>query len=133
MDLSWVAGIMEGEGSFFLARRQRKARNTYVYPKVSVEMCDEDVIQTIKCVLGSGNVTTSTRNKNRNEGWKISYKLTWEGSSAVKIMELLLPLMHSRRSNKIKEVLRINEDERARAKANFKATRATYIPNHRKV
>lgn len=39
-DLAWVAGILEGEGCFINAEQRGR-----LYPRVIVEMTDEDVVQ----------------------------------------------------------------------------------------
>lgn len=127
-DVAWLAGILEGEGTFFMRSRNRKGKSFYLYPVVSVEMCDEDVLQSIREVVGSGTVYASATNSLRKTGWKVTYKLTWEGGKAIELMTLVLPYMHSRRAAKIREILSTNEVERQRAKDNFISTRPTAFP-----
>ena len=43
-DLMWLAGLLEGEGSFLMARNI-VAGKVYRYPKITVNMTDRDVIE----------------------------------------------------------------------------------------
>ena len=55
VELAWLAGIIEGEGTFVTSRRQAKD-----YPKIAVSMTDEDVIRKFYAITGAGGVYTLT-------------------------------------------------------------------------
>lgn len=46
-DIAWLAGLVEGEGSFFI----HQARGDYYYPTFKIMMTDEDVIMEVQRVL----------------------------------------------------------------------------------
>ena len=53
MELAWLAGLIEGEGTL----RLRASRHGHPYPAVQVGMTDEDVIRRALAVSGVGHVT----------------------------------------------------------------------------
>jgi len=93
LSLYWLAGILEGEGSFMKGPPSRSYS-----PIIHVEMTDEDVVAKIAELLGS----SYRKARNRNPGvWKQSYVLRVNGAKAVEIMKLLYPLMGKRRKTQI--------------------------------
>lgn len=91
-DVLWLAGLLEGEGTFDLHRGK--------YPRVRVAMTDRDVVGRAATLLGA-NVRLSMK--------PAPYKATWHaevsGEKAAEVMLAVLPFMGSRRSGKIAEVL----------------------------
>lgn len=91
-DVVWLAGLLEGEGTFDLHRGK--------YPRVRVAMTDRDVVGRAATLLGA-RVRLSLKPS--------PYKSTWHaevsGAKAVAVMEAVLPFMGSRRSGKIAEIL----------------------------
>ncbi len=94
-DLHWLAGLMEGEGSFM--RGVPSAPNT---PKMVVNMTDEDVIVRIAKMWKSG----VWKLKRRTPRHKQAYSTMATGSRAVAWMRLLRPLMGIRRRSQIDSV-----------------------------
>lgn len=91
IDLGWVAGIIEGEGTFVSSAR----RHGRLYPKIAVQMTDQDVISRLHAVTGIGTVTTLTV---RGLMTKPSY--TWRVSRLVDVVALcgaIRALMGARR------------------------------------
>lgn len=90
-DVVWLAGLLEGEGSFDLQRGK--------YPRVRLSMTDRDVVGRAATLFGSTIRLTL----------KSHDKPTWhaerQGAAAVAIMEAILPWMGARRSRKIAEIL----------------------------
>ncbi len=91
-DVLWLAGLLEGEGTFDLHRDK--------YPRVRVGMTDRDVVGRAATLIGS-RVRLSLK--------PAPYKATWHaevtGEKAVAVMEAVLPFMGSRRSARIAEIL----------------------------
>jgi hypothetical protein len=91
-DVVWLAGLLEGEGSFDLHRGR--------YPRVRVAMCDRDVVGRAATLFGS-----SIRLTLRPAPYKATWHAEVSGRQAVAIMRAILPHMGARRSAKIAEIL----------------------------
>lgn len=91
INLGWLAGILEGEGSFTWG--SKKERNVYGVPCVKVGSTDLDIIERIQSLLG-GNIRIDKRTK---DWYKDQYRLQWQGERAVEIMKLVSPHMGKRR------------------------------------
>jgi hypothetical protein len=103
MDLAWVAGLLEGEGCFYLTTRHNKDGTPRPLLSVICTMTDEDVIRKLHATIGTGGVTTRTP---ENPKWSQSW--TWADSDADRVVPLLRrlqPFMGTRRSSKISEML----------------------------
>jgi hypothetical protein len=111
-DLHWLAGLLEGEGTF-LAGPPSAPRS----PAVQVSMVDRDIIERVGVLLDVA-VTVSP---SRRDGWKDAYCVRVRGARAVLWMERLRPLMGSRRQHQIDRAVashgpdprRLLDDERA--------------------
>lgn len=111
-DLHWLAGLIEGEGSF-LAGPPSAPRS----PIVQVSMVDRDIIERAGALLGSGVTVVPSR----REGWRTAYCVRIRGARAVRWMERLRPLMGTRRQAQIDRAIashapdprRLLDDERA--------------------
>jgi len=68
----WIAGFIDGEGSFSRSSYETKAGKVY-YPTFSVEQADEGILNQIQAFFGAGTVTK--RKKNENSLGKLD---TWE-------------------------------------------------------
>ena len=91
-DLLWLAGLLEGEGTFDL----RDGR----YPRIRVGMTDRDIVGRVATLLGV-RVRCSYRRPPEAAMWHA--ELT--GERAAGFMEQLLPHMGSRRSGRIATIL----------------------------
>lgn len=91
-DVIWLAGLLEGEGTFDLHRKK--------YARVRVAMTDRDVVGRAATLIGS-RVRLSLK--------PAPYQATWHaevsGTKAVEVMSAVLPFMGSRRSGKIASIL----------------------------
>lgn len=91
-DLLWLAGLLEGEGSFDLHRDK--------YPRVRVGMTDRDVVGRAATLFGS-RIRLTLR--------PAPYQATWHaeisGEKAAQIMREILPHMGARRSGRIASIL----------------------------
>lgn len=97
-ELAWLAGLLEGEGSFMMSRNTVNHK-VYLYPKVVVTMTDKDVIQRAALLFGTGVYTVKVKTG------KTQYRAQVTGTRAAEFMKQLLPFMGERRSAKINEIL----------------------------
>lgn len=94
-DIYWVAGLLEGEGSF-----TSKANK---FPRVTCEMTDEDVIKKLHSLLG-GQLYKPTK---RQSHWKQSWQWTYVKShEAAAFMQKIYPYMGERRKKQIDNTLK---------------------------
>jgi hypothetical protein len=93
----WLAGLLEGEGSFTINRTK-----TWSYPVIAVEMCAEDTVARVARVLGSRRVTLRRPN---NERWNLTFTTAVAGAAAARWMRTLRPLMGLRRTAAIDAAL----------------------------
>ena len=100
-EAAWVAGYLEGEGSFFaiLTRARPKAR-------VSAVSTDHDVLVRLAAFVGTGSVLTVTRRREipgRKPSWYWSINTR---ADVVALTDRLYPLMGARRREQI-EAMRV--------------------------
>lgn len=91
-DLLWLAGLLEGEGSFD-AHRGR-------YPRIRLAMTDRDVVGRAASLMDTG-----IRLALHPAPAKPTFHAEISGERAAEIMRAILPHMGARRSGKIAEVL----------------------------
>jgi len=94
---AWLAGVLEGEGTFGVTRRSRSS-----YPVIKVEMCDEEIVVRAGHMLGAARVYARDP---KHEGWSISYIAKIDGHRAAEWMRRLRPYMGLRRSAAIDKAL----------------------------
>lgn len=97
-DLAWVAGLLEGEGHFGIARPQ----NGLAYPLIQLKMCDEDVVRRAASLL---RAPTPRRALPREIRWKTTFDAKVVGAPAAEWMRRLRPLMGARRGAAIDAAL----------------------------
>jgi len=88
-DRAWIAGLLEGEGSFLASRDTRSS-----YPVVKVEMCEREVIERAARLLD----TTVWFVPPGTEGWRPTYVAQIAGHRAAEWMRALRPYMGLRRT-----------------------------------
>jgi hypothetical protein len=91
-DLIWLAGLLEGEGTFDLQRKR--------YPRIRLAMTDRDVVGRAATLMGT-KVRLSLRKAPVTSTWHAEV----QGPRAEALMEALLPYMGSRRSGRIAGIL----------------------------
>ena len=100
-DLAWAAGLFEGEGSFS-TRTGGERLDRSLHAKI--KMSDEDVVRRFHAVIGVGNVTGPYESD--GAGTKLLW--VWQTGSFEGVqhtMTVLWPWLHSRRKEKIKELI----------------------------
>jgi hypothetical protein len=95
-DLCWLAGLLEGEGSF-VAGPPSAPRS----PAVQIWMTDRDVMDRVGALLGVAVMVVPSR----RAGWRTAYSVRMRGSRAVLWMHLLRPLMGERRRKQIDQAV----------------------------
>lgn len=107
-DLAWIAGLLEGEGSFG-CRVAGTSRNV----QIRCHMTDEDVVRLLhkKTEVGVFGGPYSggpgcRKCADPSKTYKKRYVWTVSGRDAYLLMKELLPLMGKRRSRKIKELVK---------------------------
>jgi DNA-binding NarL/FixJ family response regulator len=95
-DLYWLSGILEGEGSFLKGFVSKPTQCT-----IQANMTDKDVVEKVANLFG----TKACFCKSKNPKHKDSYWARIRGSKAVALMELLYPLMGTRRKKQIEEAI----------------------------
>lgn len=91
-DIIWLAGLLEGEGTFD-SQRQR-------YPRVRLSMTDRDVVGRAATLMGC-SIRLTLRPKPLTSTWHAEI----QGPRAEAIMRTILPFMGARRSARIAEIL----------------------------
>ena len=111
-DICWLAGILEGEGSFTLGvvgKTLPKKRT----PKITIGMSDEDVVRRVASILGSKSCYTRPQSTGVITGTKPMYRTECQGARAAGWMMTLYPLLGLRRQAKVQQVLKYWRDASA--------------------
>ena len=95
-ELHWLAGLLEGEGSFMAGPPSSPG-----LPIIAVNMTDRDVMVRVGRIFERKVHLV----RPRNVRWRTSYQVRVNGGSAVRWMTLLKPLMGSRRQAQIDRAL----------------------------
>lgn len=88
----WLAGLLEGEGSFDLHRGR--------YPRIRLAMTDRDIVDRAAAIMGT-TVRLSLHAGRNLPTWHTEI----QGPRAAEIMSAILPYMGSRRSERIAAAL----------------------------
>ena len=96
-DLTWLAGLLEGEGSFLKA--PPSAPNC---PRLSLEMTDKDIVERAASLMGGKVVKRILK----STVWKPAYRVIIKGSRAAALMRLLYLVMGIRRRSQIDVALK---------------------------
>lgn len=114
-DLLWLAGLLEGEGSFDAHRGK--------YPRIRLAMTDRDIVGRAASLMGA---------EFRLSLHPAPAKATWHteisGERAAEIMREILPFMGARRSQRIADVLGVHA---YRVRKGVEAPRASSTPGPR--
>jgi hypothetical protein len=113
-EIAYVAGLLEGEGCFYIGYLGEAAKR---YPRFTIQcaMTDEDVIRRLRDIVGAGAIDgpllPPSWDQNRKPVWR--WRLGRK-DGALELVALLLPWMCSRRSAKIQTMLDAGEEHPAR-------------------
>jgi hypothetical protein len=102
-DLHWLAGLLEGEGSFLKPSPSRPAS-----PRVQVVMTDRDVLEHVAALVGVSVYAVPV--DSRNADWHPCYRVIVNGQRATQLMRVLRPLMGERRQHQIDAAMAAAEE-----------------------
>lgn len=105
-EIAWVAGILEGEGTFCL-------NNESV--RFALAMTDLDIVEKVRNIVDKTKIISSHSEQNSKDGYerKTRYTFTVIGDHAISWMMTIYPLMGLRRKTKIRELLQYWKVKRA--------------------
>lgn len=105
-DLYWVAGLLEGEGSFNISKQTSHGRH-YQYARVMCNMSDEDVIRKLHRVTGLGTLGGPYKAPGKKrQHWNPMWRWTVAAQKEVGVvLNAVYPLMGDRRQKQIRDVL----------------------------
>ena len=101
-DLHWLAGLLEGEGCFYI-RKRGEARHPNPTIAIQLSSTDQDVVTKAANIM-KGNVRGPY---DRGPKRKLVYTLAVNGGKAAGWMMTLYTLMCRRRQGKIRECLAV--------------------------
>ena len=121
-DIAYIAGLFDGEGSIYFARRIEKKKKhkgkgyrTSMSQRISMEitMTDESVVRWVHEVLGVGTVVRKPRKGRRKDGTKYLRQYKWRCTfrQAYYVCCLIWPYAHTKlpKINQILEHYKDNE------------------------
>jgi intein/homing endonuclease len=101
-EVAWLAGLFEGEGSFYLNRIKKKGK-IYIYPAAAIKMTDEDIIRRAKELFKLGTIREYN---SKNTTYKKAWVYTINGYESVNALyKLLSPYLGARRLRTGREIL----------------------------
>jgi len=95
-DIAWLAGLLEGEGCFFITPDNA--------PVISLAMSDKDIIEKAQDVMGKFKQIRISRDA-RGSHWKTMYNARCYGILAIGWMMTIYQFLGRRRREKIREVI----------------------------
>lgn len=108
LDLAWLAGLIEGEGTFDSPRRVGGRGGSYRGCVITVGMTDEDVVARFARLVGA----KSYHSRPGRDGRLALYSCTISEPYAIVLMLRLYPLMGLRRQQRIAECIQTTRQVR---------------------
>lgn len=104
VQIAWVSGIFEGEGTFGIGTVKTKNGSIYNQVYTAVHMTDEDVIKKLYDFTGIGNMRSLTERPNTKQAymWKVSVRKDVED-----LIFAMLPHLGQRRTARALEGLAV--------------------------
>lgn len=102
LQCAWVAGVIEGEGSFVLADK---------FPRIRVTMTDLDVLERVLLWTGVGTLAGPHRRGQYKPYWVWTVS---RGDDFLWLAEKIWPHMLGRRSERLEEMMAIAGERQAR-------------------
>jgi len=100
--LAWLAGLLEGEGSFLAAHF-----GPHAYPRIRVTMCDLEVLERARDLMTGSHIYDADDRGTESHGWSKAWVLTQNGAPAAETMKALRGWMGQRRGRAIDYVLSV--------------------------
>lgn len=99
-ETAWLAGLLEGEGCFYLQRARGYWKRGY--PALRLQMTDHDVVARAAALMGGARVQ---RREPGGPNAQPTFLISLMGWPAVDVMQAVRPLMGERRAAKIAELV----------------------------
>jgi hypothetical protein len=119
-ELSWLVGILEGEGSF----TYEVANGEYKMARVTLAMVDEDIVRRAAKSMPKARYFLQDSSPSRaGKGYQPLHVARSNGTAALELMEMVLPHMGDRRAARIEEIIEAYHRDRpdfGRCSANHK-------------
>ena len=104
LDLYWLAGVLEGEGSFVW---HKASRDPFGRPRIQLQMTDKDIMERVCSIMQTKLLGPYYSKQTKKDG--SAKKETWythcSNNLAIDIMETILPIMGERRQSQILPLL----------------------------
>lgn len=97
-ELTWIAGLLEGEGSF----SHSKTKTGLNSPHVSISMTDKDTIENFARLIGGYSVGRTRRKP--QSGKKTQWRCAISGKAGVFLAMMVYPWMGQRRRKRISKM-----------------------------
>ena len=95
LEIAWVAGLLEGEGTFSYP------------PRIRLSMTDKDVVIRAAEIMQAAHVVEDTWDADHITGRQVRYVCTLSGTQAVRWMMTAYGLFGARRQERLKGILSI--------------------------
>lgn len=98
-EVPWIAGLLEGEGSFGWQSNGQGSGT----PRVSLRMCDEDVVTKAAEIISRwiGKFIAVTERERQRVNWSPGFDFTLTGDSARFVMKKIIRFMSEHRKHQI--------------------------------
>ena len=93
LDLAYIAGLFDGEGSIVITTRDKKKRLILTVVLVNTDIT---VVDMVHSYFGYG--VRAVRSRNGSLGKKPCYVVQWTSSSAAKVLTALLPYLRIKKA-----------------------------------
>lgn len=108
-ETAWLAGLIEGEGSFE-ARADRRWPNAKINVSVRIKMSDEDVVRKAADIMGIDQARVTCKPDTRSGRFSDMFEVRAFSADAVRVMRAVHPHMGARRGARIDECLAARPD-----------------------
>jgi LAGLIDADG endonuclease len=98
-EASYLAGLIDGEGTVTLTKREKNAQRTLTITIANTEL---DLLEYPVSIIGAGVIT---RKRVRNQKHKLSYAYRVTGRQALSILSQILPYLRSYKKERAKFAL----------------------------
>ena len=110
-EIAWVAGLLEGEGSFSRKKAISSSGRVLYYPQVSCGSTDEDVIEKLTEIVGVGHTYYRTFDNN-DPTYRVNSKPMWtwylrKSLLAAEFCTIVRPHLMTRRRDQIDTMINL--------------------------
>jgi len=107
MEMGWLIGFLEGEGSFMLQKQKYSKQKAVLRPRIHMSSTDFELVEKAGEILKSLNVGSYFhRIKHDTRGWKDQMELVVSGIKRCKsLLDQIIPFMTDSRKKKAAETL----------------------------